>query len=530
VLNGEVYNHRKTNADLSARGHRFHSDCDTETLAHLYAEYGTTFPAKTNGMFAALAYDSQKDEFIAARDPFGIKPLYYVTDKRGRTIFCSEIRPLQNLAATPGDVRVIEPGTLWVNGKSEKYFCPQIGMPPSYKVLRDAFIDAVDSHLPPDSAMPTGIFLSGGLDSGLVAYIASQKRNNIVALIAKTEDGGSDAEPARLLAERLGIEYEIVTMRPVEMLNALPDVIRHLENYDYFQVLCALPFWFLSKRAKELGMKVVLSGDGSDELFGGYKYYLDWVERCAPYLHSKGLTEVQNKWAIMEMGSRTALSEYLCSSELQRGDRMTAAFGLELRVPFLDTTFANLAMSLPIQEKVPFASPSDDRIKLFLREAFRGSVPDCVVDSPKSPLPLSSGAGENTGSSSFLALAEQRWLNLRPKAGIQTTMNMQYKVEEYFFALWKQSLGPFAQHLEQTAQSGKRINPSLFFRGPYIDPLAADGFGPLATKEGVAMPSFAHDFSPLLPPEQIPCGWSSASRPTTPSRPDASFHPIAAPR
>lgn len=514
VLSGEIYNHRAINAQLTRAGHHFYSDCDTETLAHLYQEYGAGFPAMATGMFAALAYNAKTDEFIAARDPFGIKPLYYVTDPQGRTIFCSEIRPLQNLAATKGEVRVIEPGTLWRNGTSKKYYRPHIGKPPSHKKLRESLIRTVESHLPPESDRPTGIYLSGGLDSGLIASIAAQKRKNIIAFTASTEAGGSDAEPALHLAKQLGLPCKLVVMKPQEMADALPSVITHLETFDYFQVLCALPFWFLSKTAKENGLKVVLSGEGSDELFAGYKYHQDWARQCAPYLFTGALPLKENKQSIMEMGMRTSLSRFLCSSELQRGDRMTAAFGLELRVPYLDTAFANLAMSVPIENKVPYAHKDDDRNKLFLREAFKGYVPDCVVESPKTPILTSSGADEDKGGPSFLALARQKWKDLSPHTSLQTRFGLQYDLEAYFLTLWKQSFGPFAGYLENLIAKGERPNPALMFPGVYIDPVAADNFGPVATKTGPVKPAFAQTFKKAPPFDKIRCGWSSLPAPT----------------
>ncbi len=502
VLNGEVYNYRELNGRLAQLGYPATTECDTETFLHMFEEYGVNAQNRVRGMFAFLGYDAEKDLFMAARDPFGIKPVYHVRDKFGRTIFCSEMGPLQDLALQPGEVHVLEPGAKWVNGKISQYYKPKIKSPPTSEKLRAAVIDAVESHLPENLDEPVGIFLSGGLDSGLIAAIAAQKHRNLTAFIATTDQGGSDAQPAVQLAKKLGIPYELVVIDPKEVRESVPDVIKHLETYNYDQVLCALPYWFISKAAKQHGLKVVLGGEGSDEIFGGYRYPLDWWEHRSPYQNDRRGTKEQVDHDVIEMAMRTSLSQFLGSSELQRGDRMTAAFGLELRVPFLDRKLVDLAMSIPIDEKVPTDGPHAGKVKVCLREAFRevSYVPTQVIDSPKIPVFAGSGVEHYATQPAFIAhvqacAAESIQHQPRtdqPPAMMETPRrNPQERlVEEAFYHIWRGQFPAIATHFDHLADQGKRPHPARHYPRFYTETRTADNFGKVAGSDGPVKPSF----------------------------------------
>ncbi|MCL6614668.1 MAG: asparagine synthetase B, partial [Firmicutes bacterium] len=321
VCDGRIYNHHALREEL-VRRHSFRTDTAAEVIVHLLEEEGPDGLRRLDGMFALAAF--LPGGAILARDPLGIKPLYFRTEGED-CFFASELK------AFPGDkgnVRELPAGCLYRLG---------IGLQPYYELareyrrdldrmtihseLRRRLHEAVTKMHSPDVA--TGVFLSGGLDSALVAAIAARGQSELHTFSVGCGES-PDRHYARLVAEHLGSHHHEYTLEAEQMWEALPEVIYHLESYDYALVRSAVANFFLARFARDFA-KVVLVGEGADELFGGYAYldrFTDWDD-----LHRE-LREI---------------TAGLYNTGLQRVDRMSAAHGLEARLPFLDTKLVDFS-------------------------------------------------------------------------------------------------------------------------------------------------------------------------------------------
>ncbi len=411
--NGEIYNYRSLRETLSSSSSPS-SDSDTEIFLALYKKYGEDFAHHLDGMFATVVIAADEDLVLALRDPFGIKPLYYAEDAAGRTVFCSEIRPLQSIASPPGVVRTLPPGTLWSNGRIRRYYdLPRPSSPATCAdELRRRLTASIVRHLPEDRC---GIFLSGGLDSGILATVAREHDVPLVAYSVGTEDS-RDLPYARRLAERLGIPHRVRILSADDMLARLPDVIRHLEGYDRYQVLCALPFWFAAEMAHEDGLKVVLCGEGSDEIFAGYDHFLELgrhqLDKCV----------------------RSSLRR-LHASELQRVDRMTMAWSLEARVPFLARDVVEYALAVPMELKVPETGPGAGIEKWILRKAFEGVVDSEILWRPKDNVYRASGVEDAVTPIVTERYPPERFRELQNR---YRPWPVRSPEELYYFEIWRQ--------------------------------------------------------------------------------------------
>jgi asparagine synthase (glutamine-hydrolysing) len=359
VHNGEIYNHQKLR-DGILKHHTFRTTSDSEVIVHLYEEFGEDFCNHLDGIFAFVVIDG--DHYIAGRDPLGVKPLYYGIDERGRMYFASEMKALADQCKTfatfpPGHYYTPESGFV-------KYYQPiwedasEAIQPVDYQAIRETLTQAVEKRLMSD--VPIGVLLSGGLDSSLTSSIAvrlmKERGETLHSFSIGLDADAPDVKAARKVAEFLGTKHHEIHFTIEQGIEILEKLIWHLETYDVTSIRASTPMYFLSKFITEMGIKVVLSGEGADEIFGGYLYF-----RNAPSVadfQKETIERVQK----------------LHTADLLRADKSTMAHGLEARVPFLDKKFLDLAITIKPEEKMP--QTYDGVEKYILRKAF---------DTPEQP-------------------------------------------------------------------------------------------------------------------------------------------------
>lgn len=413
VCNGEIYNQAPIAADLAGQ-HELLTRSDAEVIAHLYEDHGDDCVKLLDGMFAFILYDAKRRTFLAARDPIGIKPFYYARDGK-RWFFASEAKALLRAGVDPAGVRTLPPGFRLTERGPEQYFYLSTHKSlPNPDLLRALMDHAVRKRLMAD--VEVGTFLSGGIDSSLVTAIA-HRHNPQLQTFTVGMDGTPDVAAARKVAAFLGVKHHVRTFTVDEMVELLPEAIWHVESYNPSMVTGAVVTLMAARLAKDLGIKVVLCGEGSDEVFGGYKALrnLRW-----PELHDA-------TWTLMDNLHKT---------ELQRLDRMSMAVSLEARVPFLDRDLVQYGINLPHAAKI--REIDGRRVeKWILREAFDGWLPDEILWREKLPFDQGSGgrgiidrvSGEV--SDAELAEARKRW----PEA------NLVSKEMLFYYRIWREHFG-----------------------------------------------------------------------------------------
>lgn len=374
AVNGEIYNHRELERGL-AQPYAFQTKSDCEVINALYREHGPAGVARLNGIFAFALWDSSARRFVIARDPIGVCPLYWGHDSAGRVCVASEMKALVGVCA---DVATFPPGHYFdsSDGKLVRYYekpwrdyAATEGVTITPSELREAFENAVHRQLMTD--VPYGVLLSGGLDSSLVAACAARFARHRVEEDDQSEawwprlhsfaiglNGSPDLAAAEIAAKSLGTVHHGFEYTFEEGLDALPEVIRHIESYDVTSIRASTPMYLLARRIKAMGVKMVLSGEGSDEIFGGYLYFHKAPN--AKEFHEETVRKID------------ALHLYDCL----RANKSMMAWGVEARVPFLDLEFLDVAMSIDAKAKMA----GNGRIeKAVLREAFEGALPDAIL-------------------------------------------------------------------------------------------------------------------------------------------------------
>ena len=365
VCNGKIYNHQALKSWLGER-YDFKTECEAEVVLPLYEEIGPRCAGELDGMFAFFVSDG--DRFTAARDAFGIKPLYFGS-ALGGVLFASEQKALADWCA---DFQALPPGSyVTESGTVRRWFNPTwphraggvscVGPDSLARRLERAVVKRLTGNA------PVGVFLSGGLDSSVIAEIASRHRGNLVTFSAGLE-GASDLVAARIAAKALGTRHFECVFSVADAVSVLEAVIYHLESYDMELVRSAIPYFFLSRTARE-HVRVVLTGEGADEVFGGYEHLADLDP---PLVHQECVK--------LLLGSH--------SLNLQRVDRMTMAHGLEGRVPFLDVDFVEWVMSLNPRLKAWGGNVPE---KLLLRAAFHRRLPQSILRRRKVDVPRGTG-------------------------------------------------------------------------------------------------------------------------------------------
>ena len=388
VGNGEIYNHERLRKKLG-RG-RFTTDSDNEGALQLVAQRGPEALRELRGMYAVVVA-GQDGTFVAARDPVGVKPLYWA--RRGE-----EVRFASELVAFDEDwraaVELFPPGHYWtpeegfvrfaraVPAHAEERFEPPSRTdepPPAQLVeeLRDTLIRAVERRMMAD--VHIGVFLSGGLDSSIIAAIAARTARSfgyVLPTFAVGTHDSPDLAAARVVAEFLGTEHHERVYTSEEARAVLPAVVRSIESFDASLVRSAVPNYLLSELTART-VKVVLTGEGADELLAGYEYVRDLGSE--EDLHDELVRTVES----------------LHGLNLQRCDRVTMAHGLEARVPFLDLDMIALCLAIPAAWKTCDGGRQE---KLILREAFADWVPDEILWREKAEF------GDGSGAADVLAL------------------------------------------------------------------------------------------------------------------------------
>jgi asparagine synthase (glutamine-hydrolysing) len=356
VCNGMIYNDLELRRRLSDRP--FKTATDSESVLRGFQAWGTDIVRQLDGMFAFVLVD-ETGHLVAARDPLGIKPLY-MGKIGGRLAFASEIKALADVAE---DIEEFPAGHVYDSrhGFRRYYDVPQPrddgrSEAEALAAVRATLEQAVEKRLRSD--VPWGAFLSGGLDSSIIAAIAKRHVEELHTFAVGLE-GSSDLAAARKVAEHLGTTHHEYVIPPEEVIEVLPQVLHHLESYDRDLVRSAVPTYFVARLAAERA-KVVLTGEGADELFAGYSYYADYTNGDA-----------------LQRELRRSLQS-MHNVNLQRVDRMTMAHSLEARVPFLDTAMVDLAMGIPAPLKQRPEAGCDGE-KWVLRKAFEDWLPHDIV-------------------------------------------------------------------------------------------------------------------------------------------------------
>lgn len=385
VFNGEIYNYKKLRAWLKSMGHKFKTDTDSEVLLHLYEELGPDMVYKLDGMFAFAIYS--KNDFLLARDPLGIKPLYYGKDSEGTLYFASEIKGLLQIT---DDVKEFPNGHFYTHTRGfERYFRIKTEQEISadeetlIEELEEKLSKAVQKRLMAD--VPLGVFLSGGLDSSLIAAMARKYVDGELHSFAVGIKGSDDLYYSRIVAQHLGTTHHVFEYTKEDVIKALPQVIYYLESFDPALVRSAIPTYFVSRLASRY-VKVVLSGEGADELFAGYEY-----------LKRHKLKDINEELL--------RITNNLHNTNLQRVDRMTMANSIEGRVPFLDVEVVNFAFSIKEDLKL---SPVKYTEKWILRKVAEKYLPKQVVWRKKEKF------AHGTGTSHILAEWAKEAGNLDP--------------------------------------------------------------------------------------------------------------------
>jgi asparagine synthase (glutamine-hydrolysing) len=398
AVNGEIYNHRALRRELPADyGYATESDC--EVILPLYRQHGHDFLNRLQGMFAFVLYDEAEDRYLAARDPIGIIPLYYGLDDRQQLYFASEMKALMGVCT---EVHEFPPGHYWTTGDSAPqpyYQRPWMNFDAvsaahtDITELRRALEAAVTSHLMTD--VPYGVLLSGGLDSSIIAALTQRHAQGRIEDDERSQawwprlhsfaiglEGSPDLAAAAVAARHIGTVHHGFEFTLQEGLDALEEVVYHLETYDVTSIRAATPMYLMARKIRAMGIKMVLSGEGADEIFGGYLYF-----HKAP-----------NARAFHEETVRKLLR--LHAYDCLRANKAMAAWGVEARVPFLDRTFLDVAMSLNPADKMT----GPDRIeKHLLREAFAELLPPEIAWRQKEQFSDGVGYGWIDGVKAFAA-------------------------------------------------------------------------------------------------------------------------------
>lgn len=379
AANGEIYNHLALRKQLK-KPYTFKTKSDCEVILALYREKGTEFLDDLNGIFGFALYDVASDEYLIARDHMGIIPLYMGWDKEGTFYVASELKALEGVCTTielfpPGHYLHSKDGELkkwysrdWINYETVKDATSSI------KDLKEALANAVHRQLMSD--VPYGVLLSGGLDSSITSALAKMYADKRIESgdkegawwprlhsFAVGLEGSPDLEAAQKVATYLDTVHHEIKFTIQEGIDALSDVVYHLETYDVTTIRASTPMYLMARAIKAMGIKMVLSGEGSDELFGGYLYF-----HKAPSpkdFHEETVRKLEK------------LHMYDCL----RANKSLAAWGIEGRVPFLDKEFIDVAMRLNPKDKMVINGQDKKRgmEKWILRKAFEDMLPESVA-------------------------------------------------------------------------------------------------------------------------------------------------------
>ena len=371
AVNGEIYNHLTLKEEFEG-SYNFRTESDCEVILALYEKYGFDFINKLNGIFAFALYDIKNKEYLIARDHIGIVPLYMGWDKKGTFYIASELKALEGFCSK---IEIFPPGKYFSSKKGEldrwyeRSWSLHSSLENEDKItdkLRTSLERAVHQQLMTD--VPYGVLLSGGLDSSIIAAITKKYSNKRIETNDSSDawwpqlhsfsvglKGSPDLKAARKVSQHIDSVHHEVIFTIQEGLDAIEDVIYSLETYDVTTVRAATPMYLMARVIKSMGIKMVLSGEGADEIFGGYLYF--HKAPSAIEFHNETVRKLKN------------LHLYDCL----RANKAMAAWGVEARVPFLDKEFIDIAMGIDPKNKM--VGP-DKMEKSILRKAFQDYLPE----------------------------------------------------------------------------------------------------------------------------------------------------------
>ena len=374
AANGEIYNHLELRKKFS-NDYEFTTGSDCEIIIALYEMMGMDLLNHLNGIFSFAIYDSTKQKYLVARDHIGIVPLYIGWDSNGTLFVASELKSLEGVC---NKIELFPPGHYLIDGndKPVQWYGNQWrdynnvkNNNTSVKDLHDALSDSVHRQLMSD--VPYGVLLSGGLDSSITSALAKKFSSKRIETGDKQKawwpqlhsfsvglEGSPDLKAAKLVADHIGTIHHEIKFTIQEGLDAVREVIYHLETYDITTVRASTPMFLMARAIKSLGIKMVLSGEGADELFGGYLYFHKAPN--AREFHNETIRKLDK------------LHQYDCL----RANKSLAAWGIEGRVPFLDKEFINVAMNINPKDKM---INSEKMEKWVLRKAFEKYLPESIV-------------------------------------------------------------------------------------------------------------------------------------------------------
>ena len=434
-VNGEIYNHRSLRESLKDE-YEFQTGSDCEVILALYRKKGIDFLEDISGIYAFALYDLEKDQYLIARDQIGVIPLYMGRDEQGHVMVCSEMKGLEGYASSyepfaPGHYYWSGDGQMkrWYKRSWEDYDAVK-DADASVEKLREALEKAVQKQLMSD--VPYGVLLSGGLDSSIISAIAKKYAAKRIETDGTADawwpqlhsfavglKGAPDLSAARKVAEHIGTVHHEINYTVQEGLDALRDVIYYTETYDVTTVRASTPMYLLSRVIKSMGIKMVLSGEGADEVFGGYLYF--HKAPSARAFHEETLRKISKLYL------------YDCL----RANKSLAAWGVEGRVPFLDKEFLDVAMSLN-----PAAKMAPDGVieKKILREAFQDMLPKEVAWRQKEQ--FSDGVGyswiDSLKKITASAVSDEQMAHAAQRFPINTPQNK----EEYYYRTIFEELFP----------------------------------------------------------------------------------------
>ncbi len=426
AANGEIYNHREIRKQFDGK-YNFQTASDCEVILALYKEKGETFLDELNGIFGFAIYDVEKDEYFVARDHIGVIPLYVGWDENGTFYVASELKALEGICTKielfpPGHYLSSKDGEYkkWYSRDWMKYDAVKENKT-SIDEIHDALEAAVHRQLMSD--VPYGVLLSGGLDSSITSVIAKKYAEKRI----ESDDtqaawwpqlhsfsvglhGSPDLAAAQKVAKHIGTVHHEIKFTIQEGLDAIKDVIYNLETYDITTIRASTPMYLMARVIKSMGVKMVLSGEGADELFGGYLYF-----------HKAPNAEELHKETVRKLDK---LHMYDCL----RANKSLAAWGIEGRVPFLDKEFMDVAMRINPKDKMINGERME---KWVLRKAFEKYLPESVAWRQKEQ--FSDGVGydwiDTLKEVVGLKVTDEQLANAKFKFPIQTPTTK----EEFYY-------------------------------------------------------------------------------------------------
>ncbi len=426
TVNGEIYNHLAIREQLKGE-YEFQTGSDCEVILALYRKKGIHFLEDLNGIFAFVLYDEEKDEYLVARDPIGVIPLYIGTDNAGHIMVASELKALEGYAV---HYEPFLPGHYYYS-KEKKQVRWYVRDWMEYDAVKDNPVDISDLKRSLEAAVqrqlmsdvPYGVLLSGGLDSSIISAIAKKYAAKRIENDSKTDawwpqlhsfavglKGAPDLKAAKKVADYIGTVHHEINYTVQEGLDAIRNVIYYIETYDVTTVRASTPMYLLARVIKSMGIKMVLSGEGADEVFGGYLYFHKAPDAKA--FHEETVRKISKLYL------------YDCL----RANKSLSAWGVEGRVPFLDKEFLDVAMRLNPEAKM---SPGKVIEKKILREAFSDMLPDEVVWRQKEQ--FSDGVGyswiDSLKQLTSNLVSDEEMAHASERFPVQTPMNK----EEYYY-------------------------------------------------------------------------------------------------